>query len=218
MQEIKVPIYSPEGKAVGEYTLDAHVFGIAPSAALLHQIITSYAANSRQPWAHTKMRGEVRGGGKKPWRQKGTGRARHGSTRSPIWKGGGVAHGPRNDRNYEQKINVKMARKALCMALTDKVQGGRLVVLNTMAFDPLKTKTAARMLASLPFNTEHTPKNKSWLIALAASERPTRRALRNIARTEVTGAGDLNAYHVVAHGVCVMTPEAVGELTQRLMP
>ncbi len=213
---IKVPIYSKEGQHVGEHTLDAHVFGVTPSEALLHQVVTSYRANQRRPWAHTKTRGEVRGGGKKPWRQKGTGRARHGSTRSPIWKGGGVAHGPRNDRNYEQKINAKMARKALMMALTDKVQTGRLVILQDVALEPLKTKTASTLLLHLPFNKEGSSKNRSWLFGLSKEERAVRRALRNIAHSEVSGVADLNAYHVLAHGVCVLSLNAVHELTQRL--
>ena len=101
---------------------------------------------ARQPWAHTKTRGEVRGGGKKPWRQKGTGRARHGSTRSPIWVGGGVAHGPRNDRDYSQKVNKKMKRAALFAALSHKAKDGEIEVFDTLALEAPKTKVFASAL------------------------------------------------------------------------
>ena len=128
---------------MGDYTLNPVLFGVKPHEAVLHQVLTAYRANVREPLAHVKTRAEVRGGGKKPWRQKGTGRARHGSIRSPIWKGGGVAHGPRNDIVWTHKINAKMARKALAMALTDKVGAGHLVLLQDMDISSLKTKTAA---------------------------------------------------------------------------
>jgi len=111
-------IYNANGKKAGSVELPENVFGVAWNDALMHQVVTSMQDNARTPVAHAKTRGEVRGGGKKPWNQKGTGRARHGSTRSPIWKGGGVTHGPRNDKSYARTVPKKMRIKALTMALS----------------------------------------------------------------------------------------------------
>jgi large subunit ribosomal protein L4 len=105
-------VYNLKNEKVGTMELPADIFGARWNASLVKQVLEAQLANRREPWAHTKTRGEVSGGGRKPWRQKGTGKARHGSTRSPIWVGGGVAHGPRNDRDYSQKVNKKMKRAA----------------------------------------------------------------------------------------------------------
>src|SRR5277367_3501327 len=110
---METPIYNAQGKKAGSLKLPENIFAVKWNDALMHQVVTSMQSNARTPVAHVKDRGAVSGGGKKPWRQKGTGRARHGSIRSPIWKGGGVAHGPRNERDYSQKVNKKMKRAAL---------------------------------------------------------------------------------------------------------
>src|SRR5574343_932022 len=110
---METQVYNQKGKSVGSLKLPEAVFGLKWNADLVHQVVTSMESTARTNVAHTKNRGDVRGGGKKPWQQKGTGRARHGSTRSPIWVGGGVTHGPRKDKNYERKVNRKMKAKAL---------------------------------------------------------------------------------------------------------
>lgn len=114
------PIYNVTGEKNGTIELSDRVFAVAPKMPLIHQVYEAIRANAREPWADTKDRGEVRGGGKKPWKQKGTGRARHGSTRSPIWRGGGITFGPLSIRNYKQKINQKMNQQAVRMCLSDK--------------------------------------------------------------------------------------------------
>src|SRR5204862_3545370 len=124
------PLYNQTGEKVGQVDLDQKVFGLKPKAAVIEQAIATILTNRRQPLAHTKTKGEVRGGGRKPWQQKGTGRARHGSIRSPQWKGGGVIFGPRSNRNYFKKMNVTAKRQALLMALSDKAQHDRLVLVN----------------------------------------------------------------------------------------
>ena len=127
---MNVKVYNQEGKKTGEISLPKEIFGVALNSDLVHQVAVSQMANRRKPIAHTKDRGEVSGGGRKPWRQKGTGRARHGSIRSPIWIGGGVAFGP-NPRKYIHKVPKKVRKVALCMALTDKVQTDRLKVIDS---------------------------------------------------------------------------------------
>ena len=124
-------IYSKAGKEVGTITLPANIFGLTWNDALMHQVVTTMQANARNIIAHTKSRGDVRGGGRKPWQQKGTGRARHGSIRSPIWRGGGVTHGPRNDKVYAREIPKKMRAKALFIALSRKFKDGELLFVNS---------------------------------------------------------------------------------------
>ena len=125
----KIPVYAQTGEQTGELVLNQSLFGITPKESVVHQVAVAYLANRRTVIADTKDKGEIRGGGRKPWRQKGTGRARHGSIRSPLWRGGGVIFGPTTERNYSQKVNKKMKRKALLMCLTDKVENQELTVL-----------------------------------------------------------------------------------------
>src|SRR3989338_10491140 len=136
----KVILYNQTGSEVGELSLDATLFDVAPDTALVHEAVVAQEANSRQVLAHTKGRGEVAGTGKKQWKQKGTGRARHGSRRSPIWVGGGITFGPRNDRNFSLKMNRKARRKALAMVLTDKLISARLVAVDDLGVEEGKTK------------------------------------------------------------------------------
>ena len=127
---LKAQVFRQTGEKIKELELNAKIFGVEVKESVVHQVIVAQMANSREAIAHTKLKSEVRGGGKKPWAQKGTGRARHGSSRSPIWVGGGVTFGPRNIRNFSQKINKKMKTKALFMCLSDKVANNLLTVLD----------------------------------------------------------------------------------------
>ena len=147
---MKIDLFNSDGKVVGDVALPKEIFEVAFNADLVHQVATSLNANKRQISAHTKNRGEVRGGGKKPWRQKGTGRARVGSNRSPIWKGGGITHGPRNDRIFAVEIPKKMRRKALLMVLSEKAKNNTLVVLDKMEFTKPQTKVMAKTMSKLP--------------------------------------------------------------------
>ncbi len=146
----QVKIYDLQGQEKGKIKLNKAVFGLEKNDQLIHQAVVCVLANNRQANAHTKTRGEIAGGGAKPWKQKGTGRARAGSSRSPIWSGGGTVFGPRNDRNYSQKLNKKMRRKALLMTLSDKVSNKKLVILDSVAIDEPKTKLVVTALDVLP--------------------------------------------------------------------
>jgi large subunit ribosomal protein L4 len=146
---MEAKIYNQEGKEAGKITLQESVFGVPWNADLVHQVVVSMQSNAREAIAHTKTRGEVRGGGKKPWKQKGTGRARHGSTRSPIWVGGGVAHGPRNDKNFSRKVNKKMKAKALYVILSKKYKDGEVLFVDDIALSVPKAAQAREIISNL---------------------------------------------------------------------
>ena len=179
------------------------VFGVKWNAALVKQVVDAQRANKRQPTAHTKTRGEVRGGGKKPWRQKGTGRARHGSIRSPLWKGGGTTFGPRSEKDFSKKVNKRMARQALFAVLSAKAKDGECRVLDGITLEKQKTKEFARVLASLSLA------GKS-IGFVSSGEKTTERAARNIGRLTILRAQDLNALDLLQQNYLVMPKEAVG--------
>ena len=146
---ISVNTYNQKGEVVGKTQLNEQIFGLKMNHDLVQQAVVAQMANKRQVLANTKDKGEVRGGGRKPWRQKGTGRARHGSIRSPLWKGGGVTFGPTSARNFTKKINQKMKTKALFIALSSKVNDNEMVLLDDLNVEPVKTKTASQILVEL---------------------------------------------------------------------
>ena len=137
---MELPLYNQNAENIGTVELADGIFGLPMNQDLLHQVITSQMSNKRQVLAHTKGRGQVRGGGKKPWKQKGTGRARHGSIRSPIWRSGGVTGGPTKEKNFKKDINKKMMQKALKVALSSKARDGQLFVLDSLTIERPKTK------------------------------------------------------------------------------
>lgn len=199
---MKVDVYNQAGKAVGNVELSDKVFGVKPNRGLIEQAIVTILANRRQVLAHTKTKGEVRGGGRKPWKQKGTGRARHGSIRSPQWKGGGVVFGPRKNRNFELKMNVAAKRKALLMSLSDKATNERLIVLDTMAFEGPKTKQFAAMLKALPHK-------KTNLFVMPSTDLSVVRSGRNIPGVKVIRADSLNIYDIVNCQQLIILQEAL---------
>ena len=213
-----VAIYNQDVVKTGELELAPEVFGVRRNSTILHQVVVAYAANARVAIAHTKTRGEVRGGGKKPWAQKHTGRARHGSTRSPIWVGGGITFGPRSDRNYAKKVNVKVRRQALRMALTDKVVSNRLIVLEDFVPEGAKTKAAGRVLAkviALAATGRHAP---TVLVALPEDRRDVERSLRNLSRVTGVDVRHLNAPEVLQYDILVTTKAGIDGATATCAP
>jgi large subunit ribosomal protein L4 len=200
---MKIDLYNQQGEVTGSATLPKEIFEVEFNADLVHQVSVSLSANKRQISAHAKMRGEVAGGGKKPWRQKGTGRARHGSIRSPLWKGGGVTHGPRKDRIFEREIPKKMRRKALFMVLSQKVKDKQLLVLDTIELEKGKTKEMANSLAKLPC------KNQATLIALPSYDKKVFLASRNIKKTSIEDARNLNVLELLNHKYLLLTKESI---------
>lgn len=191
-----VKVYNTEGKETGTYTVPEGVFALPWNADLVHQVVTSMEGNARTPVAHTKGRGEVRGGGKKPWRQKGTGRARHGSIRSPIWRGGGVAHGPRAEKNFKRKINKKMKIKALYTVLSRKMKEGEVIFLDNISLGASKTKRAKEVLSSISkipgLEKMLARRQNAAYIAVPARTEELRRSFGNIGNVLVEDVKNLN--------------------------
>ncbi len=193
---METKIYNQKGKEAGKITLPEDVFGLPWNADLVHQVVTSMLANARTPVAHTKIRGEVRGGGKKPWKQKGTGRARHGSTRSPIWVGGGVTHGPRNDKIYARKINRKMKAKALYTILSKKAKDGEILFIDTLSFSAPKTVEAKEILKNLSgvkgFDNLYSKRKNSAFIAINGKDKNVSKSFSNFGNVEVDSVTNIN--------------------------
>lgn len=210
---MKQKLYNQAGEVVGNVELPDKIFDVEMNMNLVKQVIDAQAANSRQVIAHTKGRGEVRGGGRKPWRQKGTGRARHASIRSPIWKGGGVAFGPTKERNFEKKINKKMKRRALFMVLSSKVKDKEVMILDNLQFEPLKTKIAVGIIKNLSAKLEgyKETKNKKDTILLVTpgQDRNVARAVNNIPFVGMSPAGSLNVKDVLSKKYLLLLKDAV---------
>jgi len=186
-------------------TLPKEMFDVLMNADLVHQVVVSQNANKRQSSAHTKNRGEVRGGGRKPWRQKGTGRARAGSIRGPIWKGGGVSGGPRNEKVYEKTIPVKMRKKAMFMVLSQKAKHNLVVVMETLDMEKPKTKEMAALIKKLPAG-------KASRLVLHKDSKNVFLAARNIAKTAVLEARNLNVADLLNYKYLVVSKEGIKEL------
>jgi large subunit ribosomal protein L4 len=198
-----VKCYDQSGKVVSQTRLPSEVFGLKPNSDLIHQVVVSQMANRRKVIAHTKDRGEVRGGGRKPWRQKGTGRARVGSIRSPLWRGGGVTFGPTKEKVFKKKINKKMRRKALLMALSAKAKSNLLILLDNIKLDQPKTKLIEKILNKLPC------KKQSTMIVLPKIDKNLILASRNLPGVETIQAKDLNLLDMVSFKYLLMPKESI---------
>jgi large subunit ribosomal protein L4 len=210
---MEAQVYDIKGQAAGKVKLPENLFGLSWNADLVHQVATSLATAKRKPIAHTKNRGDVSGGGKKPWQQKGTGRARHGSTRSPIWVGGGVAHGPRNEKNFDRTVNKKMRLKALYTILSAKMRDGEVIFVDSLAFKEPKTKFAVQALKNLSavkgFEKLSTKRKNAAVIALNGKNKETFRSLQNLGNLELMEARNLNPLSLLNHKfVVIENPEA----------
>ena len=203
---MKVTVYNQSGKEAGEMTLPKEIFEVPMSQDLVHQVFISQRGNKRQASAHTKDRSEVRGGGRKPWKQKGTGRARHGSSRSPIWIGGGITFGPRNEKIYEREIPKKMKRKALFMVLSEKAKNNLLIVLDKFELEAPKTKVVVKMIEKLPV------KAGSRLISYSAGDEKVFLAARNIQKTGVSGSKNLNVMDLLNYKYLLISKDGIKEI------
>ncbi len=212
-------IYNQSGKETGKVTLPERVFSAKWNADLVHQVVLAMQANARTMVAHTKDRSEVAGTGKKPYKQKGTGRARHGSRRSPIWVGGGIAHGPRNDKNYKQKINKKMKVSALYSALSNKIKDGEVMFVDKLVFDTTKTADAKKVLEGLSgvegFEMILKKRNNSALIVTTTKSDDVYRSFGNFGNVAIEEVRNLNPLDVLNYKYLVIVePEASVEFLE----
>jgi len=205
---LKTKIYNQEGKESGEMELPDGVFGMELVDDLVHQVVVAQMANARQVLADTKDKGEVRGGGKKPWKQKGTGRARHGSSRSPIWKGGGVTFGPTTERNFSKRINKKMKTKALFMVLSGKLKDEEIIVVDDLKINKTSTKEMKNIFNNLPIKGK-------VLLSLDKNNRNILNSVKNIPKVSVLASDSLNVVDLLKNKFLVIDKsgiEKVGEI------
>ncbi|MDW7674966.1 MAG: 50S ribosomal protein L4 [Bacillota bacterium] len=196
----KIALYNNAGAQVGEIELKDEIFAVEVNEAVMHQAVVQYLASLRRGTASAKTRAEVRGGGKKPWRQKGTGRARVGSIRSPLWKGGGITFGPQ-PRSFEFRMPKKVKRLAIKSALSAKVQAGEIIIVDSLDFDQPKTKEMLKVLKAL--NAENA------LVVTNAEEINAVKSARNIEGVKPLPATNLNVYDILKYNKLVMTQDAV---------
>lgn len=210
---VEAAIFSMDGKKVGSIALPESIFGQPWRTDLVHQVTTAMQANLRQNRANTKDRAEVSGGGKKPWAQKGTGQARHSSTRSPLWRHGGVTFGPRSERDYSEKINKKMRIGALLSVLSKKAKDGEIILVDTFAFAAPKSSAAKSTIAALAkgasADTLATKKKNAALVALSTYNANTIKSFKNFGNVMTEELRNLNPVDVLAHKYLVIEkPEA----------
>lgn len=206
MPEIKVK--NMQGAEVEAIVLNDDVFGIEPNKAVMHEVVVNYLAGLRRGTSRTKSRGEVRGGGRKPWRQKGTGRARAGTSRSPLWRGGAIIFGPK-PRDYSYRVNKKKVALAMRSALSDKVMENALTVVDALAFDAPKTKDMVKVLEALGAE-------KKTLVVLPELDENVVKSARNIAGVTPVTVSELNTYELINNNNVIITKEAVAKVEEVL--
>jgi large subunit ribosomal protein L4 len=211
---LQIKVYNKSAETVKELSLAPKIFGVEANHELLHQVVVAHQANLRQVLAHTKGKSEVSGGGKKPWKQKGTGRARAGSSRSPIWIGGGVTFGPTKDRNFKKKVNQKMKQKALFMVLSDKLVTDSLVVLDALDFKEYKTKTFQNLLTVVEKNILKNERRDILIINDVKSEK-FRYSAQNLAGVKTINLENINLLDLLNHKNLLITENVVKILEKK---
>ncbi len=219
---VDIKVYDQSGKSASSIKAPYEIFGLPWNADLVHQVVNSMRSSAREPVAHTKTRGEVSGGGKKPWQQKGTGRARHGSTRSPIWVGGGVAHGPRSDKSYARKVNKKMKVKAIYTILSQKLRDGEVMFVDTLSLAAPKTKEARATLTKLGsvsgFEMLALRRNNAALITVPALDANVKLGFQNMGNLEVMEIRNINPLALLQYKFVVIAApeESIKALTSKM--
>ena len=202
-------LYNQEAKVVGEVDLPEKIFGVKWNPTLVHQSVVGIDANRRHVIAHAKGRGEVRGGGRKPWKQKGTGRARQGSIRSPLWKGGGVTFGPTKERNFSQKMNKKAKQQALFSVLSKKLADQEIKIVDTIKIKDAKTKEVSKILKNF-----FPAKKNSGLIILGGTNTELIRAVRNLSFAQISSVNNTSVKDLLLYKNVLFFKDAIGKLSE----
>lgn len=208
---MKFSVYNLTGEKIKDLVLSQRIFGVKVKPEVVHQVVVAQENNARQVLAHTKTKGEVRGGGKKPWKQKGTGRARHGSIRSPLWVGGGITFGPRKDRNFSEKVNQKQKQLALFMCLTDKASQESLFVFDQFKFEA-KTKALNNWLKDIKTKIAALGQAKKILLILADQNQALVRATLNLPKIKVILADSLNCRALLSSDAVLVEEAALSKI------
>lgn len=204
---MKAKVYNQKLESVGEVDLNPKIFEIKPVVELVEQAVRVQMANNRSAISHTKTKGEVRGGGRKPWKQKGTGNARAGSNRSPIWVGGGVTFGPRSNRNWSLKMNKKQWRKALYMTLSDKASDKKVVIFSELEMPTHKTKDMAALIRDI--SAKVAAESKKFLFITPKKNENLAKSVRNLKNAKVINADSLNVVDILQYDSIVLTQNAL---------
>lgn len=205
---MKVKLLNQNGESVGEVTLNSKIFDVEAAPELVTQAVVAQMSNSRKNIAHAKIRSEVAGGGAKPWRQKGTGRARHGSIRSPLWKGGGVTFGPSRLRNFSKKMNKKAKQKALFSALTSHVKENKVIVVDKIELPKIKTKQLVSILEKLKLKKQKT------LIILPETDMTITKSVNNLPYSKTIRADSLNVIDVLHHDYLLILQDSLKKMEE----
>ena len=206
---MKIKVYNLDGKEMESLELNDDIFALTIKPEVVHEVFVLQNSNARQPWADTKDKSEVRGGGKKPWAQKGTGRARHGSIRSPLWKGGGITFGPLSERNYKKKINKKVRRIALKMCLSDRATSG-MIVIEDFNFAEPKTKLFLGLLSKLP------EQKKTYLVVTTKDDKKVLGMTKNLKNVSTMVAKDLSVKDIIQKQGLIICKDAIKEIEEIL--
>lgn len=200
-------VYNQTGEEVEKIKLSSKIFGIKEKQEVIHFVVNALLSNLRKSTAHTKTRGEVRGGGRKPWKQKGTGRARAGSSRSPLWRGGGITFGPRKEANHYKKINKKIKRLVLKMVLSNRAASNKIIVLDKWTIGKIGTKEIRKDLEKLP-----SKKQKTLFLLDKKDDNKTKLSLRNMANLSISLANDLNILKLLENKFLIVTKEGIKQI------
>lgn len=211
---MKTELYNQEGKVIGEIDLPENIFGVKLNPDFLHQVYTSLLSNKRKPLAHTKDRSEVRGGGKKPWRQKGTGRARHGSIRSPLWKGGGVTFGPRKEKKYLKKVNKKMYRQALNMIFAEKLRRQKLKIVQELNLPEVKTREMEKIIQNL-LPVTITKKPSTVLLLVENKREDLFRAGANLSYLDIRTTENIDFFSLLKNKYLILSQKTLPMLEKK---
>ncbi len=205
---MKVPVYNQKAEVVGDIDLNAKIFEVKPKTHLLAEAVRVQQSNARKGLANTKTRGEVRGGGKKPWKQKGTGRARAGSIRSPLWRHGGVTFGPKSNRNWELKMNKKAKKQALFMTLSDKVKEKKFIVVEKLELPAMKTREMANIIKD--FKSKISELGKKQLLVVARKDEKVLKSAKNLPNIQTIFASSLNVVDVIKADSLIVLKDSLG--------